>query len=377
MTLLLRGRILTPRRDLADGWVLVEGDRVAALGRGGRPPDVEVVGDADHIVAPGFVDLQVNGFAGHDAAAGADAMVEIAADLPRTGVTAFCPTLVSAPLERMVAAAGEARRVAGARGPGARVLGAHLEGPFLNQARAGAHDPALLLDPTLPLAGELAHARPRVVTLAPELPGAEAAIGELVSAGVVVSAGHSAATHEQARAGFAAGIRCATHLFNAMAPWHHREPGLAGAALNDPAVTACLIADGEHVHPAALELAVRRKGAAHTALTTDMIAAAGAEPGRYRIGDRDVSSDGVRATLADGTLAGAVRTMDQLVRTTAALPGVGLQQAVRMATATPAAVVGARRLGSIAPGQPADLVLLDAELGVRLTLVGGEVTYRA
>ena len=376
-TLLLRGRLLTPRRDVADGWVLVEGSRVMAIGRGPRAPDVAVIGDAEHVVTPGLVDLQVNGFAGHDAAEGADAMVAIAAELPRTGVTAFCPTVISAPLQRMVTAAAQAREAERAGGPRARVLGAHLEGPFLNPARAGAHDPALLLEPALPHAIEVAHARPRLVTLAPELPGAQAAIAELDAAGVTVSAGHSAATHAQAQAAFAAGVRCVTHLFNAMAPWHHREPGLVGAALNDPQVTAGLIADGEHVHPSALELAIRRKGAQRVALTTDMISAAGAPAGRHRLGDREVESDGVRATLPDGTLAGGVATLDHVLRTAGALPGVGLQQAVRMATATPAAAIGWPRLGSIVRGQPADLVLFDAGLRVRLTLVGGEVAYRA
>lgn len=376
-TLLLRGRLLTPRRDVPDGWVLVEGDRVTAIGRGSRAPGVEAVGDAEHVVTPGLVDLQVNGLAGHDAAEGAEGMVAIAEHLPRTGVTAFCPTVISAPLQRMVAAAAGARQAARAGGSRARVLGAHLEGPFLNPARAGAHDPALLLEPALPHAIEVANARPRLVTLAPELPGAEAAIAELAAAGVTVSAGHSAATHAQAQAAFMAGVGFVTHLFNAMAPWHHREPGLAGAALNDPGVTAGLIADGEHVHPAALELAVRRKGATGVALTADMVSAAGAPPGRYRLGDREVQSDGARATLPDGTLAGGVATMDHVVRTAAALPGVGLQQAVRMATATPAAAIGTPRLGSIARGQPADLVLFDADLRVRLTLIAGEVAYRA
>jgi N-acetylglucosamine-6-phosphate deacetylase len=219
-------------------------------------------------------------------------------------------------------------------------------------------------------------ARPRLVTLAPEMPGAGDAIKELVEAGVVVSAGHSTASYDTARAGVRSGIRFATHLFNAMGAWGHREPGLPGAVLTDHDVTAGLISDGVHVHLAAVEAAIRLKGADRVALTTDMVAAAGSPPGRYRLGDREVISDGRRVLLVeDGTLAGGAGTMDELVRICAGLPGVGLRWAVEMATLTPARAVGEDRMGRIEPGLPADLVLLDPDLRVRLTLVGGEVAY--
>lgn len=373
MSLLLRGRVLTPLRDIEVGWVLVRNGLVAELGAGAPPEAGTVAGGPGHVVVPGFIDLQVNGYAGRDAAEGTGAMAEIARRLPSTGVTAFLATVITAPLDDMLRVCDAAR---GVNGYGARVLGVHLEGPFLNPAKKGAHDPALMEPPTRAGARRMVAARPRLVTLAPEMPGAGDAIEELVEAGIVVSAGHSAASYETARDGVRAGIRFATHLFNAMGPWGHREPGLAGAVLTDHDITAGLISDGVHVHLAAVEAAIRLKGADRVALTTDMVAAAGSPPGRYRLGDREVVSDGRRVLLIeDGTLAGGAGTMDGLVRTCAGLPGVGLRRAVEMATLTPALAVGEARMGRIEAGLPADLVLLDPELRVRLTLVGGEVAY--
>ena len=373
MSLLLRGRVLTPLREIEAGWVLVRDGLVAELGAGTPPAAGAVAGGPHHVVAPGLIDLQVNGYAGRDAAEGTEAMAEIASRLPSTGVTAFLATVITAPLGDMLRACDAAREV---NACGARVLGVHMEGPYLNPAKKGAHDAALIERPTAAGARRMVAAGPRLVTLAPEMPGAADAITELANAGIVVSAGHSTATYDVARAGVRAGIRFATHLFNAMGTWGHREPGLAGAVLTDPGVTAGLISDGVHLHLAAVEAAIRLKGPGRVALTTDMVAAAGSPPGRYRLGDREVVSDGRRVSLVeDGTLAGGAGTMDGLVRITAGLPGVGLRRAVEMATLTPARVVGEDRMGRIEPGLPADLVLLDPELQVQLTLVRGEVAY--
>lgn len=376
---LLKGR-LPGRAERGPVAVLVEAGRVAAVGSDlEAPAGTEPVGGEDHVLVPGFIDLQVNGYGGLDAVDGVDAMVEIARRLPRHGVTAFLPTAITAPPERLaafVAAAAEADRRSGPQA--ARILGAHLEGPFLNPEFAGAHDRSLMRNPApRELDRLLAEGAPRMVTLAPELPHALDAVARLSAAGVLVSAGHSAATLEEARAGFQAGIRFGTHLFNAMTGIHHRRPGLAAALLDEPGVTCGLIADGLHVHPVAIALALRAKGGRGIALTTDQTAAAGAPPGAFRLGDRDVVSDGVTVRLADGTLAGSTATMDALVRLVARLPGAGLAEAVRMATATPASVLGlGRRLGRIAPGLPADVALLGPDGDVRLTLVGGHLAHR-
>ena len=372
-TTLLRGPV--HGTGAADG-VLVEGDVITWVGSGRPPrqPDEEIVATTGEVIAPGFIDLQVNGFAGHDAGAGADAIAAVSEALPATGVTAFLPTLISAPVEigaEFVAAVGAA-----AEAQGARVLGAHVEGPFLNPSFRGAHLRSHLADPTPENVDVMLAARPRLVTLAPELPGALAAVERMHRAGIVVAAGHTGADYEQGRKAITAGVRFATHVYNAMPPVHHRRPGIALALLLDPRVTTGLIADGEHVHPAVCEQLVRIKGATRIALTTDQTSAAGAPAGRYQLSGRAVVSDGRVVRLEDGTLAGSAAAMPDLVRLMARTRGVGAARAISLASTIPARVLGERRLGRISAGACADLVVLDADMRVRLTMVRGVVKFR-
>jgi N-acetylglucosamine-6-phosphate deacetylase len=355
--------------------LLVEDGTITWLGTGAPPRRAgeEVVAARGELIAPGFVDLQVNGFRGHDAAGGAADIASISEALPSTGVTAFLPTLISAPVETGVAFAAE---VAAATERGARILGAHLEGPFINPSFRGAHDPAFITNPTAKKVEVVVRAKPRLVTLAPELPGALEAIARLRSAGIVVSAGHSGADFERGREAIAAGARFGTHIYNAMPPVHHRRPGLALALLLDPRVTVGLIADGEHVHPAICEQLVRTKGPSRIALTTDQTAAAGMAPGSYLLSGRRVVSDGTVVRLEDGTLAGSAATMDHLVRRMAQLPGMSAGRAIAMATTVPARVLGEKSLGRIRVGACADLVVLDRDLRVRLTMIRGQVKFR-
>jgi N-acetylglucosamine-6-phosphate deacetylase len=364
--------VLTPERDLPLATVLVD-DRLIefVLDDVVEAESATPLIEPGDIIVPGFIDLQVNGLAGNDAASGRAAITEISRRLPLSGVTGFLPTLISRPIAEATAFVDACKT---ADAPGARVLGAHIEGPFLNPKHAGAHDPRCLALPERAKVRALLELPPALVTLAPELPGALDAIRELTAAGVRVSAGHSAATTAEANAGFDAGIRFGTHLFNAMSALNHREPGLPGALLADERSTIGLIADGVHVHPSMLALAVKAAGAGRIALTTDQTAAAGSPPGRYVIAGRETFSDGISARLADGTLAGSVATMDHLVRVMAALPGVSLRQAVEMASATPARFLGFDR-GEIRAGSTADLVVLTPDLRVRLTLVGGRVAH--
>jgi N-acetylglucosamine-6-phosphate deacetylase len=373
MKTLLRGRV--HGREASHG-VLVEGDAIVWVGRGKPPerPDEEIVFGPDETIAPGLIDLQVNGFCGHDAAAGADAIASVSEALPSTGVTAFLPTVISEPVE--VGAAFVAAVGAAAEATGARVLGAHVEGPFLNPSFRGAHLRSHLADPTPQNVDVLLAARPRLITLAPELPGALEAIERLHGAGIVVAAGHSGADFEQGRRAVAAGVRFATHLYNAMPPVHHRRPGIALALMLDPRVTTGLIADGEHVHPAVCEQLVRVKGATRIALTTDQTSAAGAPAGTYELSGRPVMSDGRVVRLEDGTLAGSAATMPDLVRMMARLPGMSLDRAIGLASGVPARVLGERRLGRIAAGACADLVVLDADARVRFTMIRGTVKFR-
>lgn len=356
--------------------VLVEGEVITWVGAGRPPqrPDEEIAIAAGEIIAPGFIDLQVNGYAGHDAAEGADAIAAISNALPATGVTAFLPTIISAPVEvgaDFVGAVGAA-----AEAPGARVIGAHVEGPFLNPSFRGAHLRANLSEPTPRNVDVFVAARPRLITLAPELPGALEAIGRLRDAGVVVSAGHTGADFEQGRKAIEAGVTFATHVYNAMPPVHHRRPGIALALILDGRVTTGLIADGEHVHPAVCEQLVRVRGTSRIALTTDQTAAAGAAPGTFMLSGRTVISDGRVVKLQDGTLAGSAATMPDLVRLMARLPGMNPARAIGLATSTPARALGERRLGRIAEGSCADLVVLDPELRPRLTMIRGVVKFQ-
>lgn len=373
MRTLLRGRL--QGLNGADA-LLVDGDAIAWVGTGEPPqkPDEELVAGDGEVIAPGFIDLQVNGFGGHDAASGAIAIAAMSEALPATGVTAFLPTVISSPLD--VVAAFTAAVGAAAEAQGARVLGAHVEGPFLNPSFRGAHDRANLVEPTSSNVDAMIAARPRLVTVAPELPGAVDAIERMHRAGVVVAAGHTGADFEQGRKAIAAGVRFATHLYNAMPPTHHRRPGIALALALDPTVTTGLIADGEHVHPAVCEQLTRVKGVNRIALTTDQTAAAGAPPGTYVISGRPVNSDGRVVRLEDGTLAGSAAAMPDLVRLMSRLPGMNLAKALGLASAVPARVLGERRLGRIAVGACADLVVLDADARVRLTMIRGAVKFR-
>jgi N-acetylglucosamine-6-phosphate deacetylase len=369
---LLHGRVLTPVRDLASASVLVEDGRVAWLRPGLEPAArAEPLAEPGDIILPGFLDLQVNGYGGCDAGSGPEAIAAISGQLPATGVTGFLPTTVSRPLEDAVAFARATAQVAA---PGALVLGAHIEGPFLNPRHRGAHEQRWILEPTPKRVDLILAAAPRLVTLAPELAGGLEAVSRLSRAGVVVSVGHTGATYEQTAAAIEAGARFATHLFNAMPPVHQRDPGAATALVLDRRVALGVIADGVHVASPLLDLVVRARAGAGVVLTTDQMAAAGMPPGRYQLGGQEVTSDGTTARTVDGALAGSVAAMDEMLRRMAEV--AGLRRAVTMATAAPARLLRERALGRIDGGLPANLVVMDAELRVRATLVAGRLAYR-
>jgi N-acetylglucosamine-6-phosphate deacetylase len=373
------GRLLVDG-NLVKGALVIERGRIVDV----RFGDVGNVGqlpaprlDAE-IVSPGLVDLQVNGAFGLEVGGDGRALRALAGRLPSTGVTTFLPTAVSsgpADYRALGAALADARGGAGARMPGL-----HLEGPLLSPARAGAHrvgeiaGAGATIDDVLD--DLLGVGAVRVVTLAPERPGALALIHRLHKAGVTVSLGHTDATFEQMVAGIDAGATLVTHLFNAMSPLHHRAPGAVGAALADDRITIMLIADGVHVHPAALNVALRSKGSDRVALVTDAIAAAGAPPGRYALAGVEVISDGQTARLADGTLAGSTLTLDRAVRMMAGVAGARLEDALAMASSVPAAAIGLGDVGRIAVGQLADLALWSAAMEVTATIVGGQVAFR-
>lgn len=350
--------------------VLVRGDVAVADGvvtEVGLPP-----ASTGGIAAPGLVDVQVNGFAGVDLmTATAEEVRQVGRELLRHGVTSYLPTLITAAASTTSRALDVLAEVAGDPDPsGARVLGVHLEGPYLSSRRLGTHPAVHRRDPDL---AELAGWRRRgpvvAVTLAPELPGGLAAVRALAAEGVLVSVGHSDATAEQAHEAFDAGARTVTHLFNAMSPLHHRSPGVPGAALGRRDVVVQLVVDGHHLAPDA----VRAAWAAATGrvvLVTDATAAAGRPDGSYELaGVRlDVRQGAVRNSR--GALAGSALTLDSGVRNAVGL-GIPVAEALAAATVAPARLLRRRDVGRLTPGSRADLVVLDDALEVQRTYLGG------
>ena len=349
---------------LVDG-VLVRGD--VAI-EDGRIRAVGLDGLGRGIAVPGFVDLQVNGFAGVDFL-GTDAEGFAAAGeaLLETGVTSYLPTLITSEEPDLLAAI----RSVPVRAPGPRILGVHLEGPFLSPARLGTHRRAFRRDPDPALLERLlAAGTVRLMTLAPELPGALELIDILHARGVVVSLGHTNATAVEAHAAFDRGVRAVTHIFNAMRPLAHRDPGVVGAALVRPEIVVQAIVDGVHLDPDVVRL-LWRVAAGRLSLVTDAIAGAGLGDGTYALGEIEivVADDVVRSE--DGMLAGSALTMIEAIRNLVAVD-VPFEDAIAAATVVPAGILGEPGLGQLLPGGPADLVVLDDALEVVRTLVGGE-----
>ncbi|OAA29220.1 N-acetylglucosamine-6-phosphate deacetylase [Frankia sp. EI5c] len=376
MAVLTGARVITPGGVLDPGWVRVRGSLITEVGRGRGPagqPGEDVVELAGAWLAPGFIDLHVHGGGGHDVAASRADMAAAVAFHRAHGTTRTLVSLVTAPVPRLTEQLGWVAELAAAGpGPGGHVVGAHLEGPFLAPARRGAQPAEHLRLPDRAVYAELAAAAGgalRVITIAPELPGAQAVVAAAAADGVIAAAGHTDATYDQATAGFAAGMALTTHLFNGMRPMHHREPGPAVAAL-DAGVACELINDGVHVHPALLRLVAAEPE--RLVLVTDAVDAAGAGDGEYLLGGHPVRvRDGEARLVADGALAGSTLTMDAAVRRAVAA-GLPIHVAFAAAATNPARVLGlAHRCGSIAPGLDADLVVLDAELAVVGVLAAG------
>jgi N-acetylglucosamine-6-phosphate deacetylase len=354
---------------LVEGDLVVDGGRVAAVGS--RPAG------RGGVACPGFVDVQVNGFAGVECCrADDDGYRHAAAALARTGVTAWLPTIPTAAPERYAPALGAARRAQRAAPAGARVLGVHLEGPFLSARRAGAHPRQHLRMPDLDLADRFLAAGPvALVTVAPELPGATELIAHLVARGVVVSLGHTDAEEAAARAAFDAGARAVTHLWNAQRPMTGRDAAVGGVALARGDVFVGVIADLVHVGADTLRVSAAAAGD-RLVLDSDAAWVAGLPEGEYAYDERTVRLAGGAVRLADGTLAGSAATLADGVRNLSRL-GVPLARALVAATGAPARLLGRRDVGRLDVGAAADAVLLDDELEVRRVLVGGVEVHAA
>ncbi|MBC7170049.1 N-acetylglucosamine-6-phosphate deacetylase [Candidatus Bipolaricaulota bacterium] len=374
-TLLIRNARLVTPTGVREGDCLVQDGRIVALGEVRSPGPVPELDAAGRYLAPGFLDLHVHGGAGADFMDGDPAAARaIARFHAQHGTTGLLATIVPGPLDRMRRAMAAVIGIPG-------ILGIHLEGPFLNPEKAGALDAGWLLPPGRDAFRRLAagfEGQIKVVTFAPELPGALDLVAEIGAIGAVPSIGHTAATYEQATAALVRGARHVTHLGNAMAGLHHRAPGSVGAALLSTASLE-LIPDGIHLHPAFFRLAVeflRGRGELHRlCLVTDATAAAGMPAGSYRLGDREVRLERGEVHLADGTLAGSALTLDQALRNAVGFAHLSPEGALTLVTTNPARVLGLdAELGSLAVGTRADLVLLDPELAVSATVCDGEIS---
>jgi N-acetylglucosamine-6-phosphate deacetylase len=371
-------RALTPQQEIADAVVLIDGDKIAAVG---RKDEVTVPASArrhdkrDFSVVPGFTDVHIHGAAGHDVMESSpEALAAITTSVAARGTTSLVATTVTASEETTAKAAEavagwmqrEARKGV-QRVPSAEILGVHFEGPFISRARRGVHPEQWIAEPSIPHFRRLltaANGAARILTLAPELPGAPELIGEARRAGVVVSLGHTDASYAEAMAAIAGGARHAAHVFNAMRPFGHRETGVLGAILTSAGVTAELIADGVHVDDAAIRILLAAKGPQDVVLVSDGMAATGMPDGRYRLGTFEVSVAGGIARNSDGKLAGSTLTLDRALRHMTGL-GLSLREILPMLTSNPARLLGLeRRKGSLAAGADADLVLLDDQLQV-------------
>lgn len=372
----IRGQILFGTH-FEPGTVVIEGGTIADVSRGlacdGNLP--ETVIDAP-LVSPGLIDLQVNGADGVEADGTSAHIEQISRWSVATGVTAWLPTVVSADasLYPDVFAAFEGVDAS----IGATPLGLHLEGPFLSPARKGAHQLRHIEAASDALFESwLGVPSIRLVTLAPERDGGIGRIRQLVERGVVVSLGHTDATIDQYAAGVDAGATKATHLFNAMSPMHHRAPGAMIATMLDDRITAGIIPDAVHAHPATVRLAIRAKGPDRIAVVSDMISSAGLGPGVYDLGGQRVNVTETTASLDNGTLAGSVLTMDQAVRNLVAWGEVTPAIAMHMCSAVPAGVLRDTTRGRIVTGTRADLTLWSDGLDVTHTIVGGELAWSA
>ena len=361
------------------GTVAIAGDALTTVGTPQRIPAPAELDAAGCHLLPGLVDVHVHGAVGCDTMdADPAALARMARFFAHHGVTAFLPTTMTADRAATLAAV---RAVAAAgsqpHANGAAILGIHLEGPFLSPRFPGAQLADAIRPPDLAEFAALCAAGPvRLITLAPEVDGAYDLIAAARSRGIVAVMGHSAATYAQAEAGVAAGIRQATHTYNAMTGLHHREPGALGCVLSNDAVFAQLIADNVHVHPAAMRVLARCKGLARTVLITDAMRAAGLPPGSYELGGQPVTVADGQCRLADGTLAGSVLTLEQGVANFAAAAGLDIPAAWQAGSLTPLASLGLDdRRGRIAPGQIADVVLVEDTGAVVATVVQGRVVY--
>jgi N-acetylglucosamine-6-phosphate deacetylase len=367
-------RALTPSTEINDAGILIGEDVIEAVGPRSAmtlPAGAQEIRATDKVAVPGFLDLHIHGAGGRDVMEGNnDALRAVTRKVSEYGTTSIVATTVTASTDETLRAvegiAGYIAHQHDSVEPRAEILGIHFEGPFISKLRRGVHPSEWIQLPssdTLQRFLKAAAGNARILTIAPELLGAAPCIDAAVEAGLVVSIGHTDATYEQARAAMARGAHSATHVYNAMRPFTHRDPGVIGAVLTSD-INAELIADGVHVEEAAMKLLLLAKGAAHVTLVSDGLSATGMPDGKYMLGGFEVTVSGGVCRNAEGTLAGSTLTLDRALRNIVAL-GIPLPDAVRMLTLNPASLLGIEfKKGSLRAGADADILLLDERLHV-------------
>jgi N-acetylglucosamine-6-phosphate deacetylase len=371
---------------IEQGYVLTEGDKIVEVGPMSSCPassEAEVVElDPSFSVVPGFIDVHIHGAFGADVMDATDeALRTMAKTLPKEGTTSFLATTMTAPIEQIERALQNVAQYIDSSNPSgeAEVLGIHLEGPFISPKRAGAQHPKNIIEPNIELFQKwqnIANGHIRLVTLAPEEKNGLALTAYLKEHGVVASIGHSDAVYKQVKAAIDAGVKHATHLFNGMRGIHHREPGVAGAVLMHEEVICELIADGVHVAPEMIRFAYQNKGSAGLILITDAMRAKCLGAGTYELGGQEVTVQGEKATLRDGTLAGSILKLGDAVKNAMVYTGCTLEDIIRMTSWNPAKQLGVLdRKGSIRAGKDADLVVLNERHDVVMTICRGKLAY--
>ena len=385
---IVAGTIFTPDEEIRDGVILVEGHRIAKVGPREQvkiPQGAAVIDYQDRTVVPGFIDIHIHGAVGYDLMEGTpEAVTAVGKYLARHGTTSFAATTVAASLERTLNAAkgladiiraSNSSHVVSDKIVGAQPVCIHLEGPFLNVKRRGAHPASQIQKPSTELLARLldaADGTARILTLAPELEGALTVLEFARSRELKVGIGHSNATYEQAKSAIEAGATHAVHCFNAMRPFMHRDAGIIGAVLTDDRVSAELICDGIHVEPTAIRLLVRSKGVERLILVSDSLSGAGMPDGNYRLGNFTVHVAGGVCRTVEGNLAGSTIMLDAALRNLAAYTGLSYRQCLPSVTSNPARILGLEnQKGVIAPRADADLAVLDQQFYVTQTYVRG------
>jgi len=383
-TYLTASRLFTPMEALDSPLVVLEDgliESVSSREAAAMPEGARHLDFPDLVLVPGYIDIHVHGGAGHDVMQD-DPSGRIAFEkaLARHGVTSYLATTVTAPMDRILGALDRLGNIITAEElegsySGAQPLGIHLEGPFISSAKCGVHPTQYLLEPSPKLFDEVWDASGgtlKMMTIAPELPGASETIAAARERGVYASLGHSNATYDEAKSGIRAGAVSATHTFNAMRALDHREPGILGAVLSEDRLMADIIVDGIHVAPAVVEVFLKAKGLDQSVLITDAISATDMPDGFYQLGPFQVEVRGERCEY-QGRLAGSVLTLDKAVRNVMKFADWSLQQSIILATRNPATLIGAENKGAITAGKDADLVLLTPDGQVRHTIIGGRV----